>query len=490
MREKKGRMTLMNRLILFFISFCLLILFQSGMWSYQKKQVFEPMEQRASNIQVISQFLNDLENCLQLLKNHRWDYGDKELLISSIRQSQRMSAEYLSQVESELGMVSENQYLLANAAKITYATFSEALDEIVTYILADDNDGAAAVYYGKAEACGTYVRQYTQQLLEYAILDNQSAYIKQTRMNDKLNSARTFLNTACFILGAIVIMSLLILIHSVRELAQAAREISAGNLDVEDLDEGMEDEIGHTAKAFNEMKNSMKHQVQLLHERTEMEREKMQLLRSQINPHFLFNTLNVVMYTARQEEAFKTAELLGSMSQLFRYALGSNEVEVPLSREVHIVKEFFKLQRIRFGSRVDLKWEVSPDVLLTETLVPSFVLQPVVENSFKHGIVPKENGGVVTIRIFSEEETLYIQVEDDGVGMDAETLLQLKKKLDNPTITGEHIGVCNVAARLRLRTGAGLKLDSKENEGTKVEMYMPVKVLVEEEFGDDESIDC
>ena len=117
----------------------------------------------------------------------------------------------------------------------------------------------------------------------------------------------------------------------------------------------------------------------------------MQLLRSQINPHFLFNTLNVVMYTARQEEAYKTRELLESMSQLFRYSLGSNEMEVTLAREVHIVKEFFKLQKIRFGDRVNLAWNVSPEVLLPETVVPSFVLQPVVENAFKHGIVPKEN---------------------------------------------------------------------------------------------------
>jgi len=234
----------------------------------------------------------------------------------------------------------------------------------------------------------------------------------------------------------------------------------------------------------------MKHQVQLLRERTELEKEKMQLLRSQINPHFLFNTLNVVMYTARQEEAFKTADLLSSMSQLFRYALGSNEMEVPLSREIHIVKEFVKLQQIRFGNRVDLRWEVSPEVLLTETLVPSFVLQPLVENAFKHGIVPKEDGGVVHIRIFGEGEKLFIKVEDNGVGMDEETLGQLKKKLENPTITGEHIGICNVAARLRLRDGASFDLDSKEQEGTTVEMCLPLKMLEEEVCDDDSDIDC
>ena len=484
MQEKKGRMTLVNRLTLFVVFFCMTLLFQSGVGSYQKQQVLEPMEQRTANIQVISQFLNELENCLQLLENYRWDYGDRELLAESVQNSQKLSAEHLYQVQSGLDEVSEDQYLLANAAKITYTTFSATLDEILDCVQKGDSDGAAAIYYEKAKPCGTYLRQYTQQLLERATLDNQSAYIKLTRMNEKLDRTRIYLNTICLVLGAVVVMSLAILIHSVRELAQAAKEISAGNLDVKDLDENTNNEIGYTAKAFNEMKHSMKRQVQLLSERTEMEREKMQLLRSQINPHFLFNTLNVVMYTARQEEAYKTAELLGSMSQLFRYALGSNEVEVTLAREIHIVKEFFKLQQIRFGNRVGLKWEVSPDVLLTETIVPSFILQPLVENAFKHGIVPKEDGGIVRIHIFSREEILYIQVIDNGIGMEKETLKQLKQKLDNPMMTGEHIGICNVAARLRLRPGAGLTLDSKEQEGTKVELYLPLQML-EEEMEDD-----
>ena len=490
MQTKKQQLTFMNRLILFFISLCILLLFQSGVEIYQKRSVLFPMEQRTENIQVISQFLNDLENCLQLLKNYRWDYGDEMVLSESLRSNRKLSAEHLSQVQAELGQVSEEQYLLTTATQITFETFSSSLEEILLFIETGDVDHAARIYYEKTEPCGTYLRQYTQQLLELATLDNQSAYNKLTRMNEKLDSIKKLMNAVCLVLGCVVMMSLFILIHSVQEMAHAAREISAGNLDVKDLDESMNDEIGDTAKAFNEMKRSMKRQVQLLSEKTEMEHEKMQLLRSQINPHFLFNTLNVVMYTARQEEAFKTAELLGSMSQLFRYALGSNEVEVTLAREVHIVKEFFKLQQIRFGNRVNLKWEVSPEVLLTETMVPSFVLQPMVENAFKHGIVPKEDGGIVTISIFSSEDLIYIRVEDNGIGMDEITLEELRQKLKNPTITGEHIGICNVAARLRLREGAGLTLTSTQNEGTAVEMHMPLILLDEEETSDDEANDC
>ena len=490
MRSGKKHMTLVNRLILFFVFFCVMLLVQSGISNYQKHQVLEPLERWNDNIQSISQFLNDLENCIQLLENYRWDYGDKESLIGALQEKRIQSEEHLAQVQSDLGEISENQYVLARALKISYGTLSETLDEIIRLLLSGENDAAAELYYGKAEPCGDYMRQYAQQLLECAIQDSRSAYVRLNRMNDKFYSVRNFISGISFVLGVMAVMSLMILLHSVRELAHAAQEIGIGNLDVPDVDESMEDEIGHTARVFNEMKRSMKRQVNLLSERTEMEREKMQLLRSQINPHFLFNTLNVVMYTARQEEAFKTAELLNSMSQLFRYALGSNEMEVPLAREVHIVKEYFKLQQVRFGDRVGLKWEVSPDVLLTETLVPSFVLEPLVENAFKHGIAPKEDGGVVKIEIFSEGETLYIRVHDNGKGMDEETLQELQEKLKNPTITGEHIGICNVAARLRIRGGSGFELKSKVNEGTSIEMHMPLKMLEEEELKDDEDTDC
>ena len=490
MRNKRQHMTLVNRLILFFGSFCIVLLFQSGMGNYQKEHVLEPLEMRNDNIQSISQFLNDLETTMRLLEDYRWDYGDGEALILSLKESQMKSAEHLAEVQSELGEVGENQYLLANAARITYDSFSETVDEIALCVQEGRIDEAAALYYEKAEPCGGYLRQYTQQLLERAILDSQSAYLKLNRLNGKIYTIRNVVNGVSFVLGTGVLMALLLLIHSVQELARAAQEISAGNLDVKDLDESMEGEIGHMAKAFNEMKTSMKRQVSLLSERNEMEREKMQLLRSQINPHFLFNTLNVVMYTARQENASKTASLIDSMSQLFRYALGSNEIEVPLAREVHIVKEFFRLQQVRFGERVDLKWDISPEVLLTETMVPSFVLQPLVENAFKHGIVPKEDGGIVTVSIFCQEQTLYIRVTDDGVGMNEKTLMALQDSLENPSIAGEHIGVCNVAARLRLRGDAGFELESKEGEGTIVEMYMPLKMLEEEETNDDKDIDC
>ena len=283
-------------------------------------------------------------------------------------------------------------------------------------------------------------------------------------------------------------------------MAKASQEISRGNFDAADVDETLQDEIGQMAKAFNEMKRSMKQQVQLLEEKSQMEqkllrkendalelqtlmeREKLQQLRSQINPHFLFNTLNVIMYTSQQEGATRTHSLIGSLSRLFRYALGNNDTQVPLSREVHIVDEFFSLYHARFGDRMRMQWFISPEVDLTETIVPSFILQPLVENAFRHGLGPKEEGGCVEIHIDVENTMLLIRVVDDGVGMTKETLDNFRTNLQNPPTTGEHIGAYNVAARLRLwGRECGMEIQSEQGSGTTVILRLPLVTLWEEE---------
>ncbi len=147
-----------------------------------------------------------------------------------------------------------------------------------------------------------------------------------------------------------------------------------------------------------------------------LEREKLQLLRSQINPpHFLFNTINVIKYTAQEETADKTDALLSSLCRIFRYSLDDNEVLVPLSREIQIVDEYYSLYRARFKEKVSLVWNISPpSLVLTDTLVPSFFFQPLVENSFKHGLGPKELPGSVSLSLEERDGMLCVLVEDDG----------------------------------------------------------------------------
>ena len=218
-----------------------------------------------------------------------------------------------------------------------------------------------------------------------------------------------------------------------------------------------------------------------------IEAGKLQLLRSQIHPHFLFNTLNLISYTARQEKAEKTGKLITSLSRFFRYSLGSNAAAVPLAREKQIVDDYYSLYHARFGDRIRLRWEIDPDIELTETLIPSFLIQPLVENAIQHGLTPKEEGGCVEIRIEKKDGLLQITVSDDGVGMSEEALARLRDQLKNGALTGEHIGLYNVAARLRLSGRSdGLEIRSEANEGTSATMRLPLVLAEQEKEAEDE----
>lgn len=501
----RPQMTLLSRIVLSFFAFCASLLLQMGIGRYQVQSVFSPLEESTKNIQEISQLLNSVENCLTALKDYRWDYGNPETLTKQLTETIKDSQQHLQNIQTDINRVSEEQYLLAKAVQTTSESLQLSLSDIVVQLTHDNNENAAQLYYEIAEPCGSYLRLYTQQLLEQAILDNQDTFNALTVLNECVNNMQMVLAIVSFVLGAAVVGSLFRLLRSVAQMAYASQEISQGNFDTPDLEENQKDEIGRMAIAFNEMKRSTKNQMQILNEKNEIERklhkkekealefqnlierEKLQQLRSQINPHFLFNTLNVILYTAQQENAHRTQSLLNSLSELLRYSLGSNETQVPLSKEIHIVNAFYELHHVRFGDRIRLQWHISPDVIVTDMLVPSFILQPLVENAFKHGLAPKENGGCVDIHIQTTDDMLKIQVSDDGIGMSEELLAQLHENLSSPPTTGEHVGLYNVSARLRLwGKKYGMHVFSEKGKGTTVTLCLPIVIVGEEEEESDD----
>ncbi len=329
-------------------------------------------------------------------------------------------------------------------------------------------------------------------------------------LSDRVKWAQTVVVALCLALGCVMAFSVLTLLTPVQQMIGASREVTRGEFDSPDLPASRQPEMAQLTEAFNHMKHSMAEQVTTLREKNEMERElhrqktealelqnrmersRLQQLRSQIDPHFLFNTLNVILQTAGQEKAYRTQALITALSHLLRYSLMSNDEQVPLAREVRIVDEYYSIYHVRFGDRVKMVWRISDSLDLTETMVPSFILQPIVENAFKHGISPKEEGGVVRIRInpLRDKGLLYISVCDNGVGIRPEQLAQLKAALAQPGERWEHIGVYNVAARLRLLDKRGrLVIRSHPGRGTAISMYLPLVELLEEDLDDDTPVD-
>ncbi len=191
---------------------------------------------------------------------------------------------------------------------------------------------------------------------------------------------------------------------------------------------------------------------------------RIQALSSQINPHFLFNTLNSISSLIRSKP--ETARMLiGKLSALLRQRLKSRDQFVTLGEEIQSIDQYLDIEEIRFGPQLRVVKEIGHDTL--ELMVPSMILQPLIENSIKHGLTAKLGGGTVTLRAFRQGGLLIIEVADDGFGMSEEQL--------NQALTAG-IGLSNVNERLAVTYGANhhLRLSSAADRGTCARIEIPL----------------
>lgn len=274
------------------------------------------------------------------------------------------------------------------------------------------------------------------------------------------------------------------------QFVKASKRIAANDFFVADVEVENKDEIGELARAFNKMKYATQEYIlileekrktlDLLHkeelERLEMEKQleamQLDLLKSQINPHFLFNTLNVIGGMANLESAETTEKMIMSLSSLFRYNLKTSEREVILDRELTVVQDYIYLQQMRFGSRI--RFSIDCPVDRKRAVVPAFTFQPLVENAVIHGLSSKEEGGRVLIRVWKESDRLYITVMDTGVGMTETGLTELKMRLHAKEDKGRGIGIGNIYRRIYAMYENGrMDIFSRKNVGTIVRIIIP-----------------
>lgn len=263
------------------------------------------------------------------------------------------------------------------------------------------------------------------------------------------------------------------IVEPVVMLAGQADRIRKNDFSGPELTAEGEDEISRLIRSFNKMKQATRGYIEALKEKNETERQleavRLQLLKNQINPHFLFNTLNMIAGTAQIEDAAATEKMIQALSRLFRYNLKSTASVMPLERELKVVQDYMYLQQMRFGKRIRYETECSPDTL--EVLVPSFALQPLVENAIIHGLSSKGQGGRIYVRSWMRGKRLWISVADTGTGISRERLEEIRKGLEagDERVTG--VGVGNIYRRIHgMYEDGELLLYSKEGCGTVVQM--------------------
>lgn len=207
-------------------------------------------------------------------------------------------------------------------------------------------------------------------------------------------------------------------------------------------------------------------------------------LQSQINPHFLYNTLDSIRGQALQENMPQLAEMTEALSTFFRYSISTKDDFVTLEQEIKNVKNYFTIQQYRFGNRFRMRFVCNPEdqPLIFSIFLPKLTLQPIIENAIFHGLEPKECMGTITVRADITDKRLLLSVSDDGVGMDEATLSIVNERLykgsygipKNTRATG--IALSNVNSRIRLYFGDeyGLNINSTKNMGTDVNIVLPI----------------
>ena len=185
-------------------------------------------------------------------------------------------------------------------------------------------------------------------------------------------------------------------------------------------------------------------------------------LQTQINPHFLFNALHTTSFFVRKDPN-KAREIIIDLSTYLRYNLENSCKLVPLEMELEQVKAYFNIEKARFGEKIFLNIDVDEDV--KNISIPSLIIQPLVENSIKHGLLKKREGGFVNIIAKKENEGCFITIEDNGIGIDQKIVDNLDDRID------KNIGLKNVHNRIKLIYGKGLIVEKLET-GTKISFYI------------------
>ena len=337
-----------------------------------------------------------------------------------------------------------------------------------------------------------YLSEYALLLVQATIEQNNEAYQVHAALYEALPWLYLGLMlVAIGALGALVHQFSATVIDPILDLSKASRVLADNDFSGDDLPERTTDELGDLTRAFNHMKHAMAGHIATLEEKNRMAQQlhkeelakeslkrnlyhtRLEMLRSQVDPHFLFNTLSMISCMAQLEDAADTDKMILRLSGLFRYNLRTKAQEVTLEDELGVLDDYLYLQQMRFDGRVTCCTILRVDP--AGVRIPSFTLQPVVENAFKHGLKSMEDGGRITLRIWQEGDTVIVSIADNGCGMTADELEDLHAKISAAGETGQGIGLGNICRRIQLLYPAsgGYRIHSRPGRGTVVQLIIP-----------------
>lgn len=260
----------------------------------------------------------------------------------------------------------------------------------------------------------------------------------------------------------------------ITELCKVTDQVAKGDLTIRS-----NIKTGAEVKKLSDSLNTMIDKInelleQVKDEQVRLRKAEFERLQSQINPHFLYNTLDAIIWLAEAGQQKKVVSMVGSLSEFFRTSLNRGKDIIPIREELQHVRSYLEIQQMRYQDI--LQYEIDVPEELEEYLIPKITIQPLVENALYHGIKNKRGTGMITVSGKKEENFFLIQIRDNGIGIGEKRLEQVRDGIKNKILTGKDMyGLYNVHERIRLNFGEkyGISIESVYGESTTVDVCLP-----------------
>jgi two-component system sensor histidine kinase YesM len=386
-----------------------------------------------------------------------------------------ISADAISDIYRNKNLTKNGYFLIVDGNNRIIAALDDAKigQTMDAELLRDSTQQSKQGYYTKAIDGGTSLVTY------YGIGDTDWRLMNVVPMTEILkgNAVIPTVMIVSIIVSLVVCAGVAVLfsmkvLGPLKKMRSLMRKIEHEDFNVT-IDIKSNDEMGLLARSFNRMSerlNELVNQVytfQLKQKETELK-----ALQAQINPHFLYNTLDTIYWNARMEKALETSDLVEALSNLFRRSLSGDSEKMSVRDEVEHLKNYITIQQKRYEGIIQFHIHAEEEAMDCRTI--KFILQPLVENAIYHGIDKKGDKGNIYIMIFRENGSLIFVVMDDGCGVDLEEIQQL---LDKPRENNRGLGIKNVNDRIKLLHGDGYGIEFQHNRpaGTVVKVSQPLE---------------
>lgn len=261
--------------------------------------------------------------------------------------------------------------------------------------------------------------------------------------------------------------------NPIRKLEKSVRDLENGNLD-SDIYTGGSHEIQHLGKTITSMVNQMKYLMDdIVKEQEEKRKSELDALQSQINPHFLYNTLDSIVWMVESERYSEAISMVTALASLFRISLSKGKNIISIKDEMEHANNYLKIQKVRYKDQFRIIIDIDP--IIEEYSTIKLIVQPLLENAIYYGVESMRDEGIITIKGYEEGEDIYIEVSDNGMGIPFEEQSLLLTDNNRIRKRGSGIGLINVHQRIKLYFGNeyGLQIQSELDEGTTILIHLP-----------------